>query len=125
MDHLGWNRAIQAGLSPAVLALDVLRNKNGVVEMVEVARITGMPFSTLVNDPSQLQKGKGDTEVFTNPGGAQFVKSKLRHGIMPSLLVDLLGARHHAQRKMRDPGATEGEKRVLDARQKAFKGTLW
>ncbi len=211
MDRLGWNRAMQAGLSPAVLALDVLSKNNGVIEMVEVARITGMPFSyvyirgqmarvtsllqihatrqdvvipttteeildkaaltkcallldpsvpspsnpegintvglhinpvavldfrslypsimvqhnlcysTLVNDPTQLQEGKEDEEAFTTPLGAQFVKLKLRRGVIPSLLADLLGARHHAQQMIRDPSATECEKCVLDARQKAFK----
>ena len=210
-DRLGWSRAMQAGLSPAVLALDVLSKKNGVAELVEVARVTGMPlayvyirgqmarvtsllqihatrqgvvipttteglldkaalakcallldpsvpspsnpegistvglhtspiavldfrslypsimvqhnlcYSTLVNDPMQLQKGKEEEEAFTTPLGAQFVKPELRHGVVPSLLADLLGARHHAQQMLKDPGTSEGEKRVLDARQKAFK----
>jgi DNA polymerase elongation subunit (family B) len=78
-------------------------------------------YSTLVNDPTQLQEGKEDEEAFTTPLGAQFVKLKLRRGVIPSLLADLLGARHHAQQMIRDPSATECEKCVLDARQKAFK----
>lgn len=210
-DRLGWSRAMQAGLSPAVLALDVLSMKNGVAELVEVARVTGMPlayvyirgqmarvtsllqihatrqgvvipttteglldktalawnallldpsvpsasnpegistvglhtspiavldfrslypsimvqhnlcYSTLVTDSTQLQKGQEEEEAFTTPLGARFVKAELRQGVVPSLLADLLGARRHAQQMLKDPRTNEGEKRVLDARQKAFK----
>ena len=210
-DRLGWSRAIQSGLSTAVLALDVLSKKNAVAELVEVARVTGMPlayvyirgqmarvtsllqihatrqgvvipttteglldkaalakcallldpsvlspsnpegistvglhtspiavidfrslypsimvqhnlcYSTLANDPTQLQKGKEEEEAFTTPLGAQFVKPEVRRGVVPSLLADLLGARRHAQQMLQDPSTSEGEKRVLDARQKAFK----
>ncbi len=209
-NRLHWNRAMQAGLSPALLALDVLSKKNGVAELVEVARVTGLPlanvyirgqmarvtsllqihatrhgvviptstvgaldkttlaqcallldpshptpsnpdsigtvglhtdpvavldfrslypsimvehnlcYSTLVQDPRQVQD-MDKASLFTTPMDAQFVSTGTRQGVVPRLLADLLQARRHAQGELKDPRVSAGEKRVLDARQKAFK----
>ena len=228
-DGVGWSRALQGGLAPAVLALDVLSKKNGMVELVEIARVTGMMLqhiyirgqmarvssllqvhatrqgvvipttteglldktqlnrSALLLDPSlptasnpeaigtvgmhtdpvavldfkslypsimiehnlcysTLVKEKRDRggggaaaagakkeeeggkeggeaggEVFTTPIGAQFVQMQTRHGIFPSLLSDLIQARHHAQAELKQAGISEAASRVLNARQKALK----
>lgn len=44
---LPHHRALYAALAPADLALDVLSKKNSIMEVVELARITGLPLSTI------------------------------------------------------------------------------
>jgi len=60
--------------------------------------------------------------VFESPIGARFVGKGARLGVLPRMLADLLEARGQAQRDLRQrDDLSAGERRVLDARQKAFK----
>lgn len=210
-DSINWARAMEAGLSPAVLALDVIAKKNAVAELVEIARVTGMSlahvyirgqmarvtsllqihasrqgvvvptstdglldkaalgksallldpsqpspsnpegigtvglhtnpvavldfrslypsimihhnlcYSTLIRNPSETRTCPIKDGIFSTPIGACFVKSEVRRGVIPSLLADLLEARSQAQKVLKEPYVSEGQRRVLDARQKAFK----
>lgn len=77
-------------------------------------------YSTLVNkDPGAAA---GHADVFESPIGARFVGKGAREGVLPRLLADLLEARRQAQSELRQTtGLSEGQRPVLDARQKAFK----
>ncbi|XP_053205338.1 DNA polymerase delta catalytic subunit-like [Panonychus citri] len=69
--------------------------------------------------PSQLAKMNPD-EYIKTPAGAYFVKSKVRKGLLPRILEQLLGARAKAKadlKKETDPF----KKKVLDGRQLALK----
>ena len=73
-------------------------------------------YHSLVKDSREID---ADTEVFTSPIGAKFVSKNVRTAVLPQLLEDLLTARRHAQKEAKSAG--ENLRRVLDARQKAFK----
>lgn len=79
-------------------------------------------YSTLTKD-SGAAADRAD--VLVSPIGARFVGKGAREGLLPRLLADLLEARRQAQSELRQTtGLSEGQRRVLDARQKAFKVRL-
>lgn len=72
--------------------------------------------------------GGGGRDIFETPIGVRFVGKATREGVLPRLLADLLEARSQAQHELRQQTdhLSEGQRRVLDARQKAFKvGEGW
>lgn len=78
-----------------------------------------------------LLKGAGQSgaasegdDIFETPIGARFVGKGVREGVLPRLLVDLLEARGAAQRDLRGGTLSEPHRRVLDARQRAFKASV-
>lgn len=79
-------------------------------------------YSTLLLGAGQSVGSEGD--IFETPIGARFVGASTRKGVLPSLLIDLLEARGAAQRDLRErTDLREPERRVLDARQRAFKAS--
>ncbi|GAQ79724.1 DNA polymerase catalytic subunit [Klebsormidium nitens] len=61
------------------------------------------------------------TDVYTTPTGAHFVRTAVRHGILPRICSALIATRKQARDRMAERDITPTERAVLDGRQKALK----
>ncbi|CAF0813289.1 unnamed protein product [Rotaria sordida] len=76
-------------------------------------------YSTLIND-GRIKQTLSDDEYITTPSGNCFVTAKVRRGLLPEILENLLSARKKAKQMMKEE-TDEFRKKVLDGRQNALK----
>lgn len=75
-------------------------------------------YSTLISQSAAQRMNKDDYIV--SPTGHYFVKSHVRHGILPEILVELISARSQARKEMASE-KSEAKRAALNARQLALK----
>ena len=82
-------------------------------------------YSTLLRSTSPAPQGDGDATVEEVPMlGHRFVTSKIRRGLVPMVLEELLSARAKAKKELKQAAASGGDpqlRAVLDGRQLALK----
>ncbi|UJR27869.1 hypothetical protein I4U23_009134 [Adineta vaga] len=76
-------------------------------------------YSTLIND-GRIKQTLSEDEYITTPTGNCFVTAKVRRGLLPEILENLLSARKRAKQMMKEE-TDEFRKKVLDGRQNALK----
>eukprot|EP00971_Amphidinium_carterae_P313515 6230704-Amphidinium_carterae.1 len=79
-------------------------------------------YTTLVADRASLQRQGVDaaTDVAVTPNGCSFVAAKVRKGLLPMILEELLSARKQAKKQMAE-AEDPTKKMVLNGRQLALK----
>ncbi len=96
----------QVGLHKSVLVLDFASLYPSIIRTYNVC-----PTTLLI---------EGEAEHITTPSGAKFVTEKVREGVLPSVLKELMEARKAVKKQMKSE--TDKEKtRVLNAKQLALK----
>ncbi|CAF4237180.1 unnamed protein product, partial [Rotaria magnacalcarata] len=76
-------------------------------------------YSTLITD-GRMKQNLAEDEYITTPTGNCFVTAKVRRGLLPEILENLLSARKRAKQMMKEE-TDEFRKKVLDGRQNALK----
>ena len=76
-------------------------------------------YSTLITD-GRIKQTLAEDEYITTPSGNCFVTAKVRRGLLPEILENLLSARKRAKQMMKEE-TDNFRKKVLDGRQSALK----